>query len=232
VLTRRLLALTAGTLLAVPAADVFDVSISAGIAPPTENPQISYHDTSGGSASENPDGLDLGLRLQLGITKSVYDLSPQGQVLISFNGIYSQQSSDRVAVGSRPENSTGPIKLGVMAVQLGVGYAHWFGEATHLEILPFIGYGTADISDAGTGAVSGSTVSDDGHGRYREYGFTMGIFHVTGPSKIVLGIGFTYFRSHSEADPTFNVAGGGKLYEHVEIDQVGVSPWLSLGMRF
>lgn len=230
--TSRLLAITAGALLAAPAAEVFDVRMSVGIAPPTDNPQITYGSTSGGTASENPDGLDLGIRLQLGLTKSVYELSPQGQLLLSLNGVYSQQKGDEVAIGVRPVSSTGPIKLGVLAVQFGLGYAHWLGEASHLEILPFVAFGGADIRDSGPGSTPGSKVSDSGHGRYNEYGFTMGFYHVTGPSKIVLGIGFTYFRAHSEADLEFNLVGGGKLYEHVEIDQVGVSPWISLGMRF
>jgi hypothetical protein len=232
VVISRLLAITAGTLLVAPAADVFDLNVSVGLAPATQDVQSSYHDDNGGSATETVEGLDIGLRLQLGMTKSVYDLSPQGQVLLAVNGIYSQQSGNEVAFGVRPYNSIGPIKLGVLAVQLGVGYAHWLGESTHLEILPFIGFGRADISDVGPGATSGSTVSDDGHGPYHEYGFTMGLYHMTGPSKIVLGIGFSYFRAHAEGDPDFVLVGGGKLHQHIEIDQVGVSPWLSLGMRF
>ena len=229
---RRLLAISAGTLLAVPADDIFDARISVGIAPTTGDAHITYHDTNGGTASENPDGQDLGIRVQFGMAKSVYDLSPQGQVLLSLNGIYSQQSGNESALNTRPYNSLGPIKLGVLAVQFGAGYAHWLGQSTHLEILPFIGFGSADITDSGPGPTAGSKVTKDGHGRYREYGFTMGIYHVTGLSKIVLGLGFSYFRAHAEADPEFALVGGGKLYEHVEIDQVGVSPWVSLGLRF
>lgn len=230
--TRRLLAITAGTLLAAPASEVFDVRVSVGVAPPTEDAEVSYQDSSGGTASENPEGLDLGVRVQFGITKSVYHLSPQGQVLLTLNGIYSQQRGEEVPENTRPYSSTGPMKLGVLAFHAGIGYAHWFGQSTHLEILPFIGFGTADISDAGPGPTTGSRTSDDGHGQYREYGFTMGLYHVTGAAKIVAGIGFTYFRAHAEGDPEFNLVGGGKLYQHVEIDQVGISPWISLGMRF
>jgi hypothetical protein len=234
VVISRLLAITAGTLLVAPAADVFDLRVSVGLAPATQDSQVSYHDDNGNTASEGVEGLDIGMRLQLGMTKSIYDLSPQGQVLLVLNGIYSQQSGNEVAPSTvRLYPMTGPMRLGVMAVHLGVGYAHWLGESTHLELVPFLGYGTANIRDAGVSANDPTQrVSDDGHGQYREYGFTMGLYHMTGPSKIVLGIGFSYFRAHAEADPDFNLAGGGKLYEHVEINQVGVSPWLSLGMRF
>lgn len=230
--TRRLLVITATTLLAAPAADVFDIRISLGLAPPTEDAQASYRDNSGNTASESVEGLDLGLRLLFGMTKSIYELSPQGQVIASVNGIYSQQSGNEVLPNTnRVYPMTGPMKLGVMAVNFGVGYAHWLGASTHLEVLPFLGFGGANISDAGVNGSNGRT-RDDGHGRYREYGFTMGVYHVTGASKIVLGIGFSYFRAHAEADMQYPLAAGGTLYQHVEFDQVGVSPWLSLGMRF
>lgn len=231
-ITRRLLAITAGTLLAAPASEVFDVRINVGVAPPTEQPQITYRDSGGGSAAEDPSGLDAGLRLQVGMVKSVYDLSPQGQCLLSLHGIYGQQSGSEVNAGVRPYDSLGPIKLGVLAVQFGLGYAHWFGDSTHLEILPFIGFGSAGISDTGPGETTGSKTTDEGHGQYHEYGFSMGLYRVVGASKIVAGIGFSYYRAHSEADLEFNLVGGGKLYEHVEIDQVGVSPWVVIGMRF
>ena len=213
--------------------EIGDVRLSVALVPPTKDAHVDYSYL-GASASETTGGASYGVRVQAGLAGEFLPVGQSAKLVGAISLFYSQQSSGKeVEIGSRLTGSTGPVKLGAMGLHLFAGLAFPLTAKTHLEIGPFLGFGQAAITDSGVGEGGGNhRATETGHGDYLEYGATLAIFTVSDTGGVVMGAGISYFGSHSEADLRYNVVGGTKLDEHVEIDQSGVMPYVTVGLRF
>jgi hypothetical protein len=187
----------------------------------------------GFDAEDTVSGLGLGVRFELGYYRSFADLNPRGSLFGGFALFDTQQSGDEITDG-RGRNSPliGPIKLNAIGVDLFAGYAVPLSKGTHLEIGPYVGFGTAAISDSclfvGSTTTSGEST---GHGRYREYGGRLSLLYTSSDNSLQAAIGLSYFGSHSSAKMTFDTPQGIKN-ETITIDQSGFEPYLAVGLRF
>lgn len=226
--------LLAVTATAAQAADeIGDVRLTVALVPPTKDAHVEYANQ-GSSFSETTGGASFGVRVQAGLAGELMPIGQSARLVGSVNLFYSQQSSgDEVSPGSRLVGSTGPVKLGAMGANVFAGLAFSFTAKTHLEIGPFFGFGKASITDSGIGTSGpNSRTTEKGTGDYLEYGATVAIYSVSETGGVVFGAGISYFGSRSKADLRFNLSDGSKLDEHVEIDQSGLMPYITIGLRF
>jgi hypothetical protein len=211
---------------------ITDLRFDVAMVPETKDPHLKYN-MPGFSAEESVSGLDLGVRLDLGLVKSVTRLEPYGGLIVGVFFFDTQQSGDELQPGVRIDPyMTGPIKFGAMGADVLVGYAYAFNRIVHAEIAGFYGYGNSTVSDSGVQAgAPDNRTGDTGHGTYHEYGLRIGL-HATSEDLGLQGmIGFNWLRAHARDHTHFNTTAGVLDIEYT-IDQVGIEPYVGFGMRF
>lgn len=213
-------------LLALPESDSVETTYYA--------PEFNY------SHSGKTDTMDLGWRLEAGLVGRLHELSPRWSLVGGIWAFYgNQEASEFGPEGRDIPGQTGPMEITTLGIDLYLALALQVNPYLDVEVGPFVGLGTAKISDVGVGASgSDSRVEESGSGDYEEAGLSFTVLAHDTSRTFVFGLGLRYLVSYAEADFSFDVGDGqGNSYpnglkEHVEIRQSGFMPYLTLGMSF
>ncbi len=216
--------------------DVFnDFRLDVGAVPvsrPVQEGIFQNQAGSGFSANQNLGSLGLGIRVDLGIYKALAANKDCGTVVVGLGFFDAQQSGDANNPAARGNALTGPIKVNAIGVDISVAYAYPLGHNFHVEIGPFAGVGSAQISDSDL--VPGSTTvssEQSAHGVYREYGGRLWLIYTSRNNNFQAHLAVAYYGAHASANIQFNTAGG-TLEDHLTIDESGISPSVGFGYRF
>jgi hypothetical protein len=217
--------------------DVFnDFRLDVGAVPVSRPVQEGIHqtETSGPdiSANQSLGSLGLGIRVDLGWYKALTANKDYGTIVVGLSIFDAQQSGDPNNPAERGNALTGPIKLNAMGVDISVAYAIPVTRNFHIEIGPFIGVGTATISDSDL--VPGSTTvttEQSAHGVYREMGGRLWFIYTSRNNNFQAHLAIAYYGAHAAANIQFNTSVG-TLSDNLTIDESGVSPSIGFGYRF
>jgi hypothetical protein len=215
--------------------DVFnDFRLDVGAVPVSRPVQEGLSASSVGfSENQNLGSLGLGIRVDLGIYKALSANTDCGTIVVGLGFFDAQQSGDTTNASQRAGVLTGPIKLNALGVDLSVAYAFPLGHNFHIEIGPFAGVGTAQITDRGEYYQgNGATGDASSHGVYREYGGRLWFIYTSRNNNFQAHLAVAYYGAHAAANIQFNIVQGGVLSDHLTVDESGISPSVGFGYRF
>jgi hypothetical protein len=232
-------AIVVGTCLRLDAADeapdqIGDIRLAVGTVPASRNIQEGVSVPAAGfAATDTLAGLNVGLRVDLGIYQAIRPSTGSGAVVIGINLFDAQQSGDSYANNPRFGALVGPIEMNAIGADVSVSYAFALSRGWHVEIGPFAGIGSANITDRDliVGSTTDSTIVG-GHGVYREVGGRVSIFYTSHDNSFLVHLGIAYYGAHASANFTFTGATGDLIHESFTIDESGISPSLGFGYRF
>lgn len=211
-----------------------DIRLDVGVVPASRNVQegVSVAGTTFSGTDSLP-GLDIGLRVDLGMYRTLSDMTDGGTVVIGLNVFEAQQSGDSNQNNPRYGALVGPIEMNALGVDLSISYAIALWRGWHVEIGPFVGIGSADITDRAL-IVGSTTVSESegGHGVYREFGGRLSLFYTDRDNGLIFHIAIAYYGAHTSANFTYTAASGDLVKESLTIDESGISPSIGFGYRF
>jgi hypothetical protein len=229
-----------GTCISASETTPIDFRISLVATPASEEVEATYRLYDGSGARTTTDELKGGWRFEVGLAGQLKEFAP-GIGLIGGAWIfYGDQEASEFEPGERElPLMTGPMEMTTLGVDLFLGLGVRLNPYLELEAGPFVGIGTASISDVGVG-VEGpdSRVREKGHGEYHEAGFALAILAHNSNRSAVVGLGVRYYGAIAEADISFDVEDSqgnehpGGLKEHVEVRQSGFAPYITAGMTF
>lgn len=237
------LSLIAGLALPLAAADddegpmkILDLRIAIGAVPPS----VKHQETSAQglvvqSFDLDKEEFEIGSRVEIGLYESLGTVGRGGALVMGLSVAFQDQDTDgisRVATINDGSGNTftaiGPVELSVVVVDLHVGWAWALARRTHIELVPFIGYGSANVEDKFNAV---GTTAFSGDGPYWEAGARIGIYysHPTG-MQIGADVGFMYGQVDTSIDTQI---GGGVIGEiNYQVTILGPTANVSIGLRF
>ncbi|MBA3547797.1 MAG: hypothetical protein H0T76_15045 [Nannocystis sp.] len=209
-----------------------ELRLSGGVTPETDEPEGTDRvGATSASISFDGDGaLDYGPRGGITLYESFGSLGRYGGFMLGFGFSHSEQEGDAAHQSNfspTPITYDGPIKRWVNVFDLHLGWAYALSDKLHVEVLPFVGYGSMRVQDT---IAFGGGVSRDDHGTsdgpYWEGGLTLGLYY-TFANGAQLGANGGWLVSHGRA--SIGYSDGSLVYE---IDQSGPVGNITLGFRF
>jgi hypothetical protein len=182
----------------------------------------------------------VGWRAEAGL---VAQLKPLTSSLTLVGGawlFYADQEGKEYAPGDRDISlMTGPMEMTTIGVDLYLAVAWRVASYCTVEFGPFVGVGSARISDSAVNADNAkSRVNESGSGDYEEAGLQLAIFAHNQARTFVVGLGARYLVAQAEAGFAFdtkdsqgNITNDG-LREEVEVRLNGFAPYLTAAITF
>ncbi len=218
-----------------------DVRVSVIAMPKSDYVEVTYRVPSEGfGLSGETAELGAGWRLEAGLVTRLVEFNPRLSLVGGAWFFYGDQDNQEFAPGTRDiPGATGPMEMTTMGVDFYLALSLRMSSYLEMELGPFVGVGTARISDRGVSAEGPEfRVEKSGNGDYEEAGAALTIFAHNQERSFLFGLGVRYLVAFGQADFAFDVQDAqgniepNGLEEEVEVTLRGFAPYLTMALTF
>lgn len=218
-----------------------DFRVALTTMPETDSVEVSYWvPTAAVGVSGETENMRVGWRFEAGLVARFKELTPSLSLVGGAWFFYGDQAGKEYAPGGRDISvMTGPMEMTTMGVDLYAALAWQVSRYCAVEFGPFVGLGSARISDRGVNADnSDSRIEQSGSGDYEEAGLQLALLAHNEARTFLVGLGVRYLAAQAEAEFAFdtkdsqgNITNNG-LHEKVEVRLNGFAPYLTAAITF